>query len=59
MSISDNYTKGSSLDYLYHQNQYRLIGINLSIQANISVPQQTNFTGQLEEDELLNFYLDH
>ena len=36
------------LDYLYHQKYYKLIGIDLSKQANTSVPEQTDFSGKLE-----------
>ena len=32
MSRNDNYTAGNLLDYLYHQNYYKLIGIDLSRQ---------------------------
>ena len=39
------------LGFLYHQNKYKLIGIDLSNQANTSIPQQINFTGKLEEDD--------
>ena len=39
------------LDYLYHQNNYKLIGIDLSRQTNASIPQQINFVGILEEDD--------
>ena len=28
--INDDYTKGSLLDYLYHENYYKLIDIHLS-----------------------------
>ena len=39
------------LDYLYHQNYYKLIGIDLSRQANTNILQQINFTGKLEEND--------
>ena len=29
MSRKDNYTIGNSLDYLYHQKYYKLVGIDL------------------------------
>ena len=51
MSKIDNYTTGNLLDYLYHQNYYKLIGIDLSRQTNTNIPQQINFTGKLEEDD--------
>ena len=38
MSRDDDYTTGKLLDYFYHQNYRKLIGINLSRQTNTSVP---------------------
>ena len=43
--------QGSVLDFSYHQSYYKLIGIDLSKQANMSIPQQINFIGKLEEDD--------
>ena len=51
MSRNDDYTTRNLLDYLYHQNYYKLIGIDLSRQTNTSIPQQINFVGKLEEDD--------
>ena len=51
MSRNDDYTTGNLLDYLYHQNYYRLIGIDLSRQTNTNIPQQVIFIGKLEEDD--------
>ena len=48
MSRNDDYTTGNLLDYLYHQNYYNLIGIDLSKQANTSIPQEINFVGSVE-----------
>ena len=39
------------LDYFYHQKYYKLIGIDLSRQANTSIPQKINFVGKLEEED--------
>ena len=50
MSRNNEYTTSNLLDNLYHQNCYKLIGINLSRQKNTSISQQINFTGKLEED---------
>ena len=50
MSRNNDYTTGNVLNYLYHQNYYKLIGIDLSRQTNTSIPQQINFTGKLEKD---------
>ena len=49
MSRYNDYTTGNVLDYLHHRNYYKLIGIDLSRQANTSIPQQVNFVGKLEE----------
>ena len=38
------------LNYLYHQNHYKLIGIDLSRQSNANIAQQINFTERFEED---------
>ena len=51
MSRNDDYTTGNLLDYFYHQNYYKRIGIDLSRQTNTNSPQQINFTGKLEEDD--------
>ena len=51
MSKNDNYTRGSLLYYLYHQNYCKLIDIYLSRQTITSIPQQINFVGTLEEDD--------
>ena len=50
MSKNDDCATENLLDFSYHQNQYKLIGIDLR-QANRSIPQQINFTGKLEEDD--------
>ena len=50
VSKNDDYTTRNILDYLYHQNYYELIGIDLSRKANASIPQQINFVGKLEEN---------
>ena len=39
ISRNDDYTTGNVLDCLYHQNYYRLIGIDLSRQTNTNIPQ--------------------
>ena len=51
MSINNDYATGNLLVYLHHQNYYKLIVTDLSIQTNASIPQQINFTGKLKEDE--------
>ena len=39
MSRNDNQTRRNLSDYLCHQKQYNLIGIDLSKQTNTSIPQ--------------------
>ena len=50
MSKNDDYTTKYLLDYFYHQNYFKLIGINLSRQINASIPQQVRFVKKLEEN---------
>ena len=50
MSRNDDYTTGNLLDYLHYQEYYKLIGIDLSRQKNMNIPQQINFIRKLEED---------
>ena len=40
ISRNNNYKTGNLLDYLYYQNYYKFIGIDLSRQRNIIIPQQ-------------------
>ena len=44
MSRNDDYTTRNLLDYLYNQNHYKLIGIDISRQTNTTIPQPINFT---------------
>ena len=45
MPRSDNCTPGILLNFSYHQNYYKEIGIDLLRQTNMSILQQINFTG--------------
>ena len=72
ISINNDYTTENLLDFSYHLNYYKVIGIDLSRQTYTSIPQQINFVGKIEEDDgatmffvsekqqktVLNFYLD-
>ena len=49
MSQNDECTTGNLLDFSYHQNYYKLIGIDLSIQTNANI-SQINFKRKLVED---------
>ena len=50
MSRNNDYTTGNLLDYLCHQNYYKVIVIHFSRQTNTSTPQQTNSAGKLEKN---------
>ena len=50
MLRNDNHAKGNLLNYLYHQNNYKVIGTDLSKQTKTNVPQQVNFIRKLESD---------
>ena len=43
MSRIDDYATGHLLDFSYHQNYYKHIGIDLSRQTNVNIPHQFNF----------------
>ena len=46
----DDYITGNLLDFSYHQNCYKLIGIDLSRQTNTNISQWINFSEKLEKD---------
>ena len=48
ISRNNDYTTGNLIDYLYHQNYYKLI-TDLSKQINTTIPQQINFLQKLGE----------
>ena len=48
MPRNNSYKTGILLDFSYHKNYYKVIGIDLSIQTNTSIPQQVNFIVKLE-----------
>ena len=50
MSKTDDCITGDSLNVLYHQKYYELVGADLSRQLNKSIHQQINITGKSEED---------
>ena len=50
MSENEEYTAESVLVYLYHQNYYERIGIDLSRQTNTIILQQINFMKKVEEE---------
>ena len=48
---NNNYMTGNLLDFAYYKEHYKLIAIDLSKQTKIKDPQQTNFTGKIEEQD--------
>ena len=51
ISRNNGYTRGNLLDYLNHENYYKLIGVDLSIKTNTGIPQQIHFTKKLERND--------
>ena len=57
MLRNGDYTTRNLLDYLHHQNYYKITdklqisGTDLSRQTNASIPQKIMVTGKLEEEE--------
>ena len=51
MARNDDNTTGNLLHLPYHENYYKLIGIDLSRQTNKSIPQQIDFVEKLEEND--------
>ena len=49
MSQNNHYITGNVSDYQHHQNYHKLVSIDLSGQANMTIPQQTNFTEKSEK----------
>ena len=66
ISQNDDYTTGNLLAFSYHQNYYKLIGIDLSRQTNISIPRKLEeddgalmfFIAEKQQKTILNFSLD-
>ena len=51
MSGNNDYTTENILDYSCPQNYYKLIGIDLSRQTNMTISQQTNFIEKIEKND--------
>ena len=57
ISRNYNYTIGNLLGFSYHENCYKLIGVDLSRETNTNVLRQINFVGKTEEQWCKNpFY---
>ena len=48
MSNNNDYKTGYLLDFVYFNDNYRLIAIDLSKQKKLKYPQQINIIGKLE-----------
>ena len=57
ISRNNDYTKGNFLDYSYHLNYYKLIGIDLSRQTKTNFSEQINFIGKLEDNDATKFFI--
>ena len=51
MSRKVGYTTRNLLNFLHHKKYCNIIGIDVSRQTNISIPQQINLAGKLVEDD--------
>ena len=47
MSRNDDWTTRNLLDFSYHQNYYKFVGIDSSRQTNTSISQQINFVKKI------------
>ena len=56
MSKTSDCLTGNLLNYSYHQNYYKVIGIDLLRQTSTSIPQQMNFAGKIEDNGANVFY---
>ena len=56
MSKNDDYTTGNLLDYLYHQNYYKFIGMNLSKLGEDDCATMI-FISEKQQKTFLNFSL--
>ena len=57
MARSNDYTTRNLLDYSYHQNYHKRIGIDLLRQSNTTILQQINFTAKLGKDDSATIFL--
>ena len=57
MSRNDDWTTRNLLDFSYHQNYYKLVGIDSSRQTNTSISQQIKKKKKLEEYDVTIMFL--
>ena len=56
MLRNKDYTTQNLLDYLYHQRYCKIIGIDLSRETNTSIPEQINFAGKSEKEDVVTMF---
>ena len=56
MLRNKNYTTQNLLDYLYHQRYCKIISIDLSRETNTSIPEQINFEGKSEKEDVVTMF---
>ena len=54
MSDNNNCMNGNLLDFAYYKKNYKLIAIDLSKQTKIKDPQQIDFIGKIEEQNVFH-----
>ena len=52
MSNNNDYATGNLLDFAYFKENYKLIATDLSKQTKLKDPQQVNFIGKFENQDL-------
>ena len=52
MSNNNDYITGNLLDFAYFKKNHKLIAIDLSKQTKLKDPQQVNFIGKLENQDM-------
>ena len=52
MSNNNDYTTGNLLDFIYFKENHKLIATDLSKQTKLKDPQQVNFIGKLENQDM-------
>ena len=56
MLRNKDYTTQNLLDYLYHQGYCKIIAIDLSRETNTSIPEQINFEGKSEKEDVVTMF---
>ena len=56
MLRNKDYTTQNLLDYLYHQGYCKIIAIDLSRETNTSIPEQINFEGKSEKEDVVPMF---